>query len=569
MPVVLLGTIFVIAAFVLPGTWHIDAAIPAGSVSSPDKNLIIARICCFLDGVWCLYVGLSGWRWHRLGPEALIVPKMIDEDEPISRKTASLILMLIVLAALVLRVLYLNTSFWLDEITPLTFYRDSSVFGLLTTYFSTNNHLLYTLLEKLAVASFGEQEWAVRLPSVLFGVASVPVLYLLTRLIASRFVALGTALLLAVSYQHIFFSQNARGYTAHVFFTLAATLFLIRGLKKDKVIHWICYCACMFFNLAAIIASLSVLIAHALIGTIAAIVVQRRGGAGWPLFSRLAAVFFLTLLLVLHLYSIIFPQAYMVVQETYRVQSTGFTLFSAEFAHEVIRGLKVASGPIVLLAAIPALVIAVAGIRMIYRCSWVLLAALVLPELLLAAYLLKLSLAVSPRFFLLALPLGLLVCAVGLDRVARSILIRLDRPNLLPYVFLLGMLSVSLVNVPALCQYYRIPKQDFRSAVLYLKSKPGLVFPVSIYTAREGFAYYANRVGWHENIEYFDTRTVPDFMAILQKHKPNQLYLVTTFPRALHLDHPELEPLMEKYWIVDKVFPGSIGDGDLTVWKPR
>jgi hypothetical protein len=55
----------------------------------------------------------------------------------------------------------------------------------------------------------------------------------------------------------------------------------------------------------------------------------------------------------------------------------------------------------------------------------------------------------------------------------------------------------------------------------------------------------------------------------LRQHKPEQLYLITTFPRALHLDHPELEPLIEKYWVVDKVFPGSIGDGDLTVWKPR
>jgi len=33
--------------------------------------------------------------------------------------------------------------------------------------------------------------------------------------------------------------------------------------------------------------------------------------------------------------------------------------------------------------------------------------------------------------------------------------------------------------------------------------------------------------------------------------------------------HQGFEPLMEKYWIIDKVFPGSIGDGDLTVWKPR
>lgn len=241
---------------------------------------------------------------------------------------------------MVLRSLFLDSSFWLDEITPLTFYRDSSVFGLLTTYYSTNNHLFYTLLEKLAVSAFGEQEWAVRMPAVLIGTLTIPVLYLLTRTIAGRWISLGVALLLSVSYQHIFFSQNARGYSAHLFFTLLATLFLLRGIKRDKVEHWIGYCLCMFLNMASIIASLSVLIAHFLIAVVAALVVQRRSKGGWMLFCRLAAVIFLSLLMVLHLYSIIFPQAYMVVQETYKVQSAGFTLFSGEFLNEVLRGLR-------------------------------------------------------------------------------------------------------------------------------------------------------------------------------------------------------------------------------------
>jgi hypothetical protein len=375
--------------------------------------------------------------------------------------------------------------------------------------------------------------------------------------------------LLAVSYQHIFFSQNARGYTAHLLFTLGATLFLIRGIKKDKVAHWAGYCLCIFLNMASIIASLSVLIAHIVIAIAAAIVVQRRSRGGWALFRRLFAVMFLALLLVLHLYSIIFPQANAVVQETYKVQSTGFTLLSAEFLNEVVRGLKLASGPMVLLAAVPGLIVSVAGLRAIFRCSWICLAALVLPEILLASYLLKQGLAVSPRFFLLALPFALLVCAIGVYVIVRLILVKLNRQKLLPPVFISAMLCVSAVNIPSLIQYYKIPKQDFRSALLYLQSKPGKVYPLSIYTAREGVAYYANRFGLRLNQNFFDARTIPEITAVLQKHDPGELYLVTTFPRALHLDHPELEPLMEKYWVVDKVFPGSIGDGDLTVWKPR
>ncbi len=565
----LVGTIFVIAAFALPNTVHIEAVVPPGAVNSPDKSLIIVRWCCFLDGLWCLLIGLTGWRWQQLTADSLIVPKQLDQVELLTRKQATIALSLVILVGLVLRCLFLDSSFWLDEITPLTFYRDSSVFGLLTTYYSTNNHLFYTLLEKLAVSAFGEHEWAVRLPSVLIGVATMPVFYLLTRLIASRWISVLTALLLAASYQHIFFSQNARGYTAHLLCTLGATLFLIRGIKKDKVTDWAGYCLCIFLNMASIIASLSVLIAHFIIAAAAAVVVQRRSKGGWALFRRLSGVMFLALLMVLHLYSIIFPQANAVVQETYKVQSTGFTLFSAEFLNEVVRGLKLASGPIVLIALIPGLFVSIAGLRAMFRCSWICLTALVLPEILLASYLFKQGLAVSPRFFLLALPFALLVCAIGFYVVTQVVLVKLNRQKLLPPVFLLGMLCLSAVNIPSLIQYYKIPKQDFRSALLYLQSKPGKVYPFSIYTAREGVAYYANRLGLRFNQDFFDARTIPEVTEVLQKHSRADLYLVTTFPRALHLDHPELEPLMDKYWVVDKVFPGSIGDGDLTVWKPR
>lgn len=564
-----IGAILAITAFALPDTVHIEAVVPPGSVSSPDKNLIIVKWCAFLDGFWCLLIGLTGWRWQRLLAESLIVPKPITDSEPLTRRQATFALSCIIALGLLLRCLFLNSSFWLDEITPLTFYRDSSIFGLLTTYYSTNNHLFYTLLEKMAVSVFGEQEWVVRLPSVLIGALTIPVFYLLTRLVASRWISLAAALLLAVSYQHIFFSQNARGYTAHLLFSLGATLFLLRGVKKDKVWHWVGYCLCTFLNMASIIASLSVLIAHFLMAVVASVVVQRRSGGGWPLFWRLSSVMFLSLLMVLHLYSIIFPQAYMVVQETYKVQSTGFTLFSAEFLNEVVRGLRISSAPLVAVAAVPGLIIAFAGLKAMFRSSWLLLVGLILPEILLALYLLKLALAVSPRFFLLALPFALLVCATGLHESLRWILKRIGQEKLSMPLFTLSILCVMAVNIPPLMSYYRIPKQDFRSAVLYLKSKPGKIYPLSIYTAREGVAYYASRSDMRLNQDYYDVRTIPEFTEVLRQHKPEQLYLITTFPRALHLDHPELEPLIEKYWVVDKVFPGSIGDGDLTVWKPR
>jgi hypothetical protein len=251
------------------------------------------------------------------------------------------------------------------------------------------------------------------------------------------------------------------------------------------------------------------------------------------------------------------------------VQSTGFTLFSAEFLNEVVRGLRLNNAPLLMAAAIPGFIVAGAGLRAIFRCSWLLLVGLLLPEILLALYLLKLGLSVSPRFFLLALPFALLVCAVGFHQMIRWCAQKIRRESLSPLAFGAAVLCASAINIPSLIQYYKMPKQDFRTALLYLKSKPGKVYPCSIYTAREGVAYYANRDGLRLGQDFYDARTIPEITDVLKSRRSNELYLITTFPRALHLDHPELEPLIDKYWVVDKVFPGSIGDGDITVWKPR
>ncbi len=156
-----------------------------------------------------------------------------------ARETLALCAVLVVAA--ILRAIHLDAGLWYDEIMTLVNSIRLPVWTLLTEYTTLNNHILYTLSAKLAVACFGEAPWALRLPAMLFGVASVWALWWLARMLIGRREALLAAILLACSYHHIWFSQNARGYTGLLFFGLVATALFVRGLREHAVRDWVLY----------------------------------------------------------------------------------------------------------------------------------------------------------------------------------------------------------------------------------------------------------------------------------------------------------------------------------------
>jgi hypothetical protein len=57
--------------------------------------------------------------------------------------------------------------------------------------------------------------------------------------------------------------------------------------------------------------------------------------------------------------------------------------------------------------------------------------------------------------------------------------------------------------------------------------------------------------------------------AILAAHPNRPVWLVTTFPRALRMAVPDLDARIKRDWEVDQTFKGTIGDGDIFVWKEQ
>jgi hypothetical protein len=155
-----------------------------------------------------------------------------------SRLQVPLVLAAIVVA-LFLRLPRLDASLGHDEAYTLEAFSSQPVSRLITAYAEPNNHIFHSLLVRLAVTQLGKENWIVRLPALLAGLATVPVIYLLGRaLFADAAVGMLAAWLLAVLPIHISHSQAARGYTLLILLTAVSTLFLYRAMRHSRLGDW-------------------------------------------------------------------------------------------------------------------------------------------------------------------------------------------------------------------------------------------------------------------------------------------------------------------------------------------
>src|ERR1700730_4730128 len=170
-----------------------------------------------------------------------------------------------VLLATILRAIALNQQLWFDEIIMLLDSARESIWQTATKYDWQNQHMLYSLLAHGSIRIFGEQPWAVRLPAMLFGVASIPVLYSFGRLVTTNREALLASALMAINYQHIWFSQNERGYTGMAFWALAASITFIRSATSGKTRYWMLYGIVAALGVYTHLTMAFVVIGHALV----------------------------------------------------------------------------------------------------------------------------------------------------------------------------------------------------------------------------------------------------------------------------------------------------------------
>lgn len=130
--------------------------------------------------------------------------------------------------------------------------------------------------------------------------------------------------------------------------------------------------------------------------------------------------------------------------------------------------------------------------------------------------------------------------------------------------------ALALASLTSLRRYYAVPKQPYRAAIEYVVEQraPGDVI-VLIHTVAAGFRYYAEGTGLQEGRDFVAVSSVAAFDQVVQLHGAGHTLLVTTFRRALLLELPQLNALVEKGWAPAEEFPATIHDGAIVVWTPR
>lgn len=463
------------------------------------------------------------------------------------------LLVVLLLVGIVLRVHGLDQGLWYDEITAYVKYVRMPIGTLLTTYDSENQHFLYTLFAHACIAWFGDSGWAVRVPAVVFGVGSLLGVYLVGRQLLNEREALLATALLVFSYHHIWFSQNARGYTGVMFFTMMATWTFLRGLQENTVTWWCWYAVAAAAGVFVHVTMGFVIASHFLMYGVRLLSSKNwRHSRAW---RGLLYGFVLGGVLTVQLHALVMPQIVGQIGQKTNVQAWNNPFWTVI---EMVRGIQMGvKGGLVVLAA--ALMLFGVGVWKMGRTSGLMLALLLFPAALGTAVVLGVGHPLWPRFFFFLSGFVALIVVHGVMILAASIseAFTMSRAKGLAVGTGLSMMVIlgSAVSVPAVYA----PKQDYRSALSYVerhRSPEDAVVAV-------GLARFPYKQFFETN--WTTAETLRELNAI--RTGADRTWVVMTMPMHLEAYAPDIWSSLKSEFLLQTVFPGTLGDGAVYVYR--
>ena len=494
-------------------------------------------------GLWVIVLGrMSVWKQDRPSESCLY-----DRDN----KNHLAILAAILLSASALRLYGLDYGLWHDEIVTYVKYMRIPFREALLTYDSENQHFLFTLLAHISFRIFGESNWSLRLPAVFFGIGSIWALYLLGRQVGSTREALLSAALLAFSYHHVWFSQNARGYTGLLFWTLLSSWLFLRGIREERPQLWLFYAATAALGVYTHVTMLFVIISH--FGIYLMKLFSRRKEI-WP--NRWAGFFLgfcLSGILTLQLYALILPQ---VINGIMGADSTVMVWKQPLWTLlEFVKGMQISFAAS--FVALAGLLILGPGLLGFVRNNPVVIQLLILPSLIGTIAVIGMGHHLWPRFFFFVVGFGALVVVRGTmvlgGNISRLLHLKSTASVSAGTALCVSLIFVSAVSVP----FAYAPKQDYLGALAFVeKSKdPG----DSVVTV--GLATYPSKNFYAKN--WKEAETLEDLNFI--RSRSNRTWLIYTLPLHLQAVYPEIMSNIKQDFRVVKRFYGTLNGGTIFV----
>lgn len=489
----------------------------------------------------------------------------------------------VMLVALIARLIGVDGGLWIDEIYSLARSFRAPLGAILTEYWGDNHHPLYAVLAHLSRAVFGESVWAVRLPAVLFGVAAVPALYALGTAVANRREALLASLLLAVSYHHVWFSQNARGYSAIACFAIVTTWALVRGAQTGRMRYFTWYGVAAALGAYTHLTMVFVVVGHAL-GALVFLVAPGApwataasgapGGAGTGEVGDVAdrrtlvrggvVAFALAALLTLALYAPMLGEVidfFLHRPSELRGVSTPRWAF-LETVRVLVLGLGAGVAIVGGVVVAAGVVVGASGLASLWRRQRLFVLLLTGACIATVAGAAAARGTMYPRFFFFAIGPAIIIAIRGAFATCGWAADRLGRRALGDRVALAGVGTVIALSAASLGFNYRYPKQDFEGAMRYVLAERETGDAV----VSSGLRADPYRMLWGHEWPVVSTRAELD--AIRRGHA--RTWILWTFPRYLERHAPEIDAELQRECPNPRVFRGTVGGGDvMACFLPR
>jgi mannosyltransferase len=167
------------------------------------------------------------------------------------------------IAGLILRIPHLGSrDLWLDEAASAKFASYDWIHFAKAVIFSPVNMTFYFAVLHVWTRVMGDSEFMLRLPSVLFATATIPLIYILGTKLFDRRAGLASAVLMTFSASSVDFAQEARSYTLVVMLATVSSLFFVESIRKPSLENCAGYVASTVFCIYSHMFGILLLPAH-------------------------------------------------------------------------------------------------------------------------------------------------------------------------------------------------------------------------------------------------------------------------------------------------------------------